>query len=82
MATAQTDIQSSDSFVQLDYSPAAKRALARQPALFINNEWVRSTHNATLVVEDPSVGREITRIVDASDADVDRAVGCGPGGVR
>ncbi len=74
MATARTDIQSSASFVQLDYSPAAKRALARQPALFINNEWVRSTHNATLVVEDPSVGREITRIVDASDADVDRAV--------
>ncbi len=74
MATAPTDVQSSASFIQLDYSPAAKRALARQPALYINNEWVRSTHNTTLVVEDPSVGREISRIVDASDADVDRAV--------
>ena len=62
MATAPTAIQPTDSFVQLDYSAAAKRALARQPALFINNEWVRSTHSATLAVEDPSVGREISRI--------------------
>ncbi len=75
MATVQSAIQPNDSFIQLDYSAAAKRALARAPALFINNEWVRSTHSATLAVEDPSVGREITRIVDASDADVDRAVG-------
>jgi len=63
-----------DSLAQLEYSPAAKRALARKPALFINNEWVRSTHGATLGVEDPSTGKEISRIVDASDADVDRAV--------
>jgi phenylacetaldehyde dehydrogenase len=75
MATVQTAIQPNDSFIQRDYSAAAKRALARAPALFINNEWVRSTHSATLPVEDPSVGREIARIVDASDADVDRAVG-------
>ena len=54
---------------------AAKRVLARKPALFINNEWVSSTHDATIAVEDPSVGREIARIVDASKADVDRAVG-------
>jgi phenylacetaldehyde dehydrogenase len=75
MATVQTAIPPNDSFIQLEYSAAAKRALARAPALFINNEWVRSTHSVTLAVEDPSVGREITRIVDASDADVDRAVG-------
>src|SRR5581483_3719659 len=62
------------SFMQPAYSPAAKRALAREPALFINNEWVRSTHGATLAVEDPSVGKEVSRIVDASNADVDRAV--------
>jgi phenylacetaldehyde dehydrogenase len=61
-------------FNQLEYSPAAKRTLARKPALFINNEWVGSTHGATLAVEDPSIGREVSRIVDASDADVDRAV--------
>jgi phenylacetaldehyde dehydrogenase len=59
---------------QRDYSDAAKKALSRSPALFINNEWVRSSQDNTLAVEDPSSGREITRIVDASDADVDRAV--------
>jgi len=75
MATAPTAIQSAASFNQLDYSATAKRALARKPALFIDNEWVPSTHNATLAVEDPSIGREISRIVDASKADVDRAVG-------
>src|SRR4030088_10139 len=74
MATVQPIVERTDSFVQRDYSPVAKRALARKPALFINNEWVPSTHRATLVVEDPSTGREVGRIVDASDADVDRAV--------
>jgi len=73
MATVQP-IERSNSFVQPDYSPAAKKALARKPALFINNEWVASSHGATLIVEDPSTGREVGRIVDASDADVDRAV--------
>ena len=62
------------SFTQPEYSAHAKAALGRKPALFINNEWVQSTHGATLAVEDPSTGREIARIVDASDADVDRAV--------
>ncbi|HEY4447011.1 MAG TPA: aldehyde dehydrogenase family protein [Steroidobacteraceae bacterium] len=74
MATVQPIVEDSGSFVQREYSPAAKRALARKPALFINNEWVASTHGATLIVEDPSTGREVGRIVDASDADVDRAV--------
>jgi phenylacetaldehyde dehydrogenase len=74
MATVQPIVEDSNSFVQREYSPAAKRALARRPALFINNEWVTSSHGATLVVEDPSTGREVGRIVDASDADVDRAV--------
>jgi phenylacetaldehyde dehydrogenase len=74
MATVQPIVEDSSSFVQREYSPAAKRALARKPALFINNEWVSSTHGATLVVEDPSTGREVGRVVDASDADVDRAV--------
>ena len=74
MATVQPLVEQADSFIQRDYSPAVKRALARKPALFINNEWVASSHGATLAVEDPSTGREIGRIVDASDADVDRAV--------
>jgi phenylacetaldehyde dehydrogenase len=74
MATVQAVARQPDSFTQLDYSAAVKRILARKPALFINNEWVRSTHDATLAVEDPSSGLEIGRIADASDADVDRAV--------
>ena len=74
MATVQPIVEDTRSFVQREYSPAAKRALARKPALFINNEWVASSHGAALVVEDPSTGREVGRIVDASDADVDRAV--------
>ena len=74
MASVQPIIEDTDSFRQREYSAPAKRALARKPALFINNEWVASTHGATLIVEDPSTGREVGRIVDASDADVDRAV--------
>ena len=74
MAMVQAVTRPADSLAQFDYSPAAKRALARKPALFVNNEWVRSTHGTTLVVEDPSTGKEVGRIVDASDADVDRAV--------
>lgn len=60
--------------VQREYSPAAKKALSRKPSLFINNEWVASSHDATIPVEDPSSRKEISRIVDASDKDVDRAV--------
>lgn len=60
--------------MQREYSTAAKQMLARKPSLFINNEWVASSHGATIAVEDPSSGKEITRIADASDKDVDRAV--------
>jgi len=74
MATVQPLATNTEPYVQREYSAAAKRALARKPALFINNEWVRSTHDRTLAVEDPSTGKEVSRIVDASDADVDRAV--------
>ncbi len=56
------------------YSPAAERAIARKPSLFINNEWVAPSTDATIAVIDPSNGREIARIADASDHDVDRAV--------
>ncbi len=59
---------------QRPYSDAAKKSLSRKPALFINNEWVASSHDATLPVEDPSSGKEVSRVVDASDKDVDRAV--------
>ncbi len=59
---------------QREYSTAAKAALARKPALFINNEWVSSSHDKTIPVEDPSNGKIISHFVDASDKDVDRAV--------
>ncbi|MDB5694364.1 MAG: aldehyde dehydrogenase family protein [Alphaproteobacteria bacterium] len=59
---------------QPDYSEAARKALAREPALFVDGQWVRSTHDRTIPVYDPSTGRQIASIVDASDADVDRAV--------
>jgi phenylacetaldehyde dehydrogenase len=78
MATAQPIAAKNQALVQPEYSAAAKRALARKPALFIDNEWVASTggaaHSETLAVEDPSVGRQVSTIVNASDADVDRAV--------
>ncbi|MBV9371886.1 MAG: aldehyde dehydrogenase family protein [Alphaproteobacteria bacterium] len=60
---------------QPDYSDAARKALAREPALFIDGEWVRSSHDKSIAVFDPSTGRQIASVVDASDADVDRAVG-------
>jgi phenylacetaldehyde dehydrogenase len=59
---------------QPDYSEAAARALARTPALFIDGEWVESTHDRTIAVFDPSTGRQVAAVADASDADVDRAV--------
>lgn len=74
MATPEVAARPKDSLTQLEYSAAAKRALARKPSLFINNEWVGSSHGATIPVEDPSSGKEVGRIVDASAADVDRAV--------
>jgi phenylacetaldehyde dehydrogenase len=59
---------------QPEYSDAARKALAREPALFIDGEWTRSSHDRTIPVFDPSTGQRIAAIADASDADVDRAV--------
>ncbi|MGF1550734.1 MAG: aldehyde dehydrogenase family protein [Sphingomonadaceae bacterium] len=59
---------------QPEYSEAARDFLKREPKLFIGGEWVDSTHEATIAVHDPSTGKEIARIADSSDADVDRAV--------
>ena len=56
------------------YSERVQALLKRAPALFIDGEWVASSHGKTLAVHDPSTGREIAAIVDASDADADRAV--------
>jgi len=59
---------------QFPYSDAAKKALARKPALFIDGEWVASSGGETLAVIDPSSGKEVSRFVDATNADVDKAV--------
>jgi phenylacetaldehyde dehydrogenase len=59
---------------QREYSAAAKAFLARKPKLFINNEWVDSSHDKVIDVEDPSSGQIVSHVVDASDKDVDRAV--------
>jgi phenylacetaldehyde dehydrogenase len=55
------------------YSEKVQALLKRAPALFINGEWVASSHDKVVKVYDPSTGREIAQIVDASDADADRA---------
>ena len=60
--------------VQPAYSEAASKALARKPQLFIDGAWIDSTGDKTLPVIDPSTGREVGRFVDATDADIDRAV--------
>ena len=62
------------SLEQHAYSAQATAFLARKPQLFIGNEWVDSSHGKTFAVEDPSSGKEVGRIVDASPADIDRAV--------
>jgi acyl-CoA reductase-like NAD-dependent aldehyde dehydrogenase len=56
------------------YSDAVRALLERKPQLFIDGEWVDSSSGETIAVYDPSTGREIARIVDASEADCDRAV--------
>ncbi|WAT16872.1 aldehyde dehydrogenase family protein [Aurantiacibacter sp. MUD11] len=59
---------------QREYSAAAKKALERSPQLYINGEWVDSSGGETIDVEDPSSGKIISKIVEATDKDVDRAV--------
>lgn len=56
------------------YSDAVQAFLKRTPKLFIDGEWVESSHGKRIPVFDPSTGKEIASIVDASAADVDRAV--------
>ena len=59
---------------QPSYSETAQKILARAPALFIDGEWVPSTADATIAVYDPSTGRQIATIADATPDDIDRAV--------
>src|SRR3954469_13227373 len=59
---------------QREYSSAVKSALGRKPQLYINGEWVDSSGDATIDVEDPSSGKVISKFVEATDKDIDRAV--------
>ena len=56
------------------YGEAVQAFLRREPKLFIDGEWIESSHGKRIAVFDPSTGREIAQVVDASDQDVDRAV--------
>jgi phenylacetaldehyde dehydrogenase len=56
------------------YGEAVQKFLKREQKLFIDGQWVESSHDQRIKVYDPSTGREIAKVVDASDADVDRAV--------
>ena len=56
------------------YSEAAQKAFAREPALFIDGEWVKPGGGQTIPIYDPSTGRQVATVADASVEDVDRAV--------
>jgi phenylacetaldehyde dehydrogenase len=56
------------------YSEDVATLLGRAPALFIGGEWVASAGGATIPVYDPSTGRQIAAVADATAEDVDRAV--------
>ncbi|KLE34102.1 aldehyde dehydrogenase family protein [Aurantiacibacter luteus] len=59
---------------QRDYSAAVKKALERKPQLYIDGAWVDSSGGETIEVEDPSSGKIVSRFVEATDKDIDRAV--------
>ncbi|MBK5264053.1 MAG: aldehyde dehydrogenase family protein [Alphaproteobacteria bacterium] len=60
--------------IQPEYSDAARQAIARKPSHFINGEWVISESGKTLEVIDPSSGKVIGHIADATKSEVDHAV--------
>jgi phenylacetaldehyde dehydrogenase len=64
---------------QPEPSAAVARFLKRAPRLFIGGEWVESQSKERIPVVDPATGREIASVVDASAADVDRAVAAARG---
>ena len=56
------------------YSSLAHAAIGRTPQLFIDGRWIDSTGRNTIEIRDPSTGQRIGEQVDATDADIDRAV--------
>ncbi|NLB58891.1 MAG: aldehyde dehydrogenase family protein [Gammaproteobacteria bacterium] len=63
-----------DRYLQPDYSERAQALLARAPGHFIDGDWVAAGSDARIDVRDPSSGRVVSSIADASDAEVDAAV--------
>jgi len=59
---------------QPNFSEAARRFLGREARLLIDGKWVESTGSKRVATHDPSTGREIFSMVDATNEDVDRAV--------
>lgn len=59
---------------QPEYPSHVLSALAREPALFIDGQWIASSHARRVPVFDPATGKEIAQLVDASADDVNRAV--------
>lgn len=59
---------------QPSYSDVLARFLVRKPRLLIGGEWVDPQGDEEIPVVDPSNGRQITTLIEASQADVDRAV--------
>ncbi len=63
-----------DLFKQAAYSENAKKAFARKPQIFVNNEWIDPSSADVIAVEDPSTRQVVSHIVDANQEDVNRAV--------
>jgi len=61
-------------FKQQAYSQEASKVLDRKPQNFINNEWVDASSTETISVIDPSANKEISRIVESNQEDVNKAV--------
>jgi phenylacetaldehyde dehydrogenase len=59
---------------QPPYSAAVAKLLQREPALLIDGRWVTTTSGQLIDVFDPSTGRKISEIADASITDCDAAV--------
>jgi betaine-aldehyde dehydrogenase len=48
--------------------------MAKQYKLWINGQWTESIGGGAMAIEDPATNQQIAEVVDASRADVDRAV--------
>jgi len=59
---------------QPDFSAKVQSFLRRETKLLIDGKWVDSTSNKRVASYDPSTGKELVSLIDASDEDVNRAV--------